>query len=336
MSPKITSVTEACMQLDPIEDFHRSVAQLRLARRPFAVATIIKVDGSASAKTGSKAIFDEKGINLQGWVGGGCAERFIGEQVVESLKENKTRIVLADMDDEILGLGVACGGRMHVFIDPLLPAEQVRLPLVPRFEKETRLIAGACGWHIEWGERKDDLSFPDLFQDMAKTIARQRGKSGRPLRVNGTATSGLSARKVALIGRSRITEAMARHFSLLGFQVRALAPFLAKEDYPSNVKCDCLEGSYDQIEFTPDEAVIVASHTAQDPHLVENALKAGAPYVGMIGSQKRVVEVQNHLGIARAEDLDARLHLPVGLDIGARNPEEISLSIAAEILGELS
>lgn len=324
------------MQLDPVEDFHRSVAQLRLAKRPFAVATIIKVDGSASAKTGSKAIFDETGTNLQGWVGGGCAERFIGEQVVESMKENKTRIVLADMDDEILGLGVACGGRMHVFIDPLLPAEEVRLPLVPRFEKETRLIAGACGWALEWGERKDELTFAQLFQEMARSIAQKRGKSAGPLRANAAAAAKIGVHKVALIGRSRITEALARHFSLLGFQVRALAPFLAKEDYPSSVQCDCLDGSYDQIDFAADEAVIVASHTAQDPHLVESALKAGAPYVGMIGSQKRVQEVQNHLGVEKAQALDARLHLPVGLDIGAKNPEEISLSIVAEVLQELS
>jgi xanthine/CO dehydrogenase XdhC/CoxF family maturation factor len=324
------------MHLDPVGAFHDSVAKLRLEQRPFAVATIIRIDGSASAKTGSKAIFDDKGINLQGWVGGGCAERFIGEQVVESLKENKTRIVIADMDDEILGLGVACGGRMHVFIDPLLPLESVSLTKVPKFEKEIQLLAGHCGWSVSWQDTDSDLSFRQVYLNAAHQVAKVRGKSARSMRHPVAHAQRLApSDQVALVGRSRITEALARQLSQLGYRVRAIAPALVKENYPSSVRCDCLEGSYDEIQFLENEVVVIASHTAQDPHLVAKALEQKAAYVAMIGSQKRVLEVQKHLGWSDAGESDPRLYLPAGLDIGAKNPEEIALSIAAEIIQEV-
>ena len=336
MNPKILSAMGAFMHHDPVGVFHDSVLRLRLEQKSFAVATIIKVDGSASAKTGSKAIFDDQGVNLQGWVGGGCAERFIGEQVVESLKENKTRIVIADMDDEILGLGVACGGRMHVFIDPLLPLESISLTRVPKFEKEIQLLAGGCGWSVSWQGTEPDMTFRDVYLNAALQLAKNRGKTARPMRqMPAQAQVLVPSSQVALVGRSRITEALARQLSQLGYQVRALAPALVKENYPSSVRCDCLEGSYEDIQFLENEIVVIASHTAQDPLLVAKALEQKASYVAMIGSQKRVLEVQKHLGWTTATDTDPRLYLPAGLDIGAKNPEEIALSIAAEIIQEL-
>src|SRR5437868_795956 len=85
----------------------------------FTVATIVRVLGSASARSGSRAIFDAQGKNVFGWVGGGCAERYISEQAIEVLKEVQSRVVTANLDDEIFGLGIACGGKMDVFIEPI-------------------------------------------------------------------------------------------------------------------------------------------------------------------------------------------------------------------------
>ena len=112
-------------------------AKLRRERVPFAIATVIAVRGSASARPGSKAIISHEGKNLAGWVGGGCAESFVCKQACESLFEKKPRIVTADLDDEIFGLGMPCGGVMDIYIEPVLPALYLALPsAVANFDSE--------------------------------------------------------------------------------------------------------------------------------------------------------------------------------------------------------
>lgn len=312
--------------------------ELRSSGHPFAVATVIEVIGSASAKTGSKAIFDSQGKNLLGWVGGGCAERFIGEESKEAIKEKRSRIVLADLDDEIFGLGVACGGKMKLFIDPINPAVIVTVPPAPQFQNEIRSLGSHYGWIIETDHSLAPLkTVEDLLFSMIKSIGKLRNSSLESLRlkksipVNFINETKLTSKEVTLVGRTRITEALARHLVLLGYSVRAIGPDVKKEDYPSSVQCHCLDESFSSIEFQPNEIVIVASHTAQDPMIVKKALDSKASYVGMIGSTKRSKEVLTFLG-SLEQVVDFPLYLPAGLDIDAQNPDEIALSVVGEIL----
>lgn len=127
--------------------FYQTIAKLKQERSPFSVATVISVRGSTSAKPGSKAIISQEGKNLVGWIGGGCAEKFICDQSLETLKTGQTKIVEADLDDEIFGLGMPCGGVMQVFIEPFLQPLEIGLTcqstdlekaafLAPRFQME--------------------------------------------------------------------------------------------------------------------------------------------------------------------------------------------------------
>jgi xanthine dehydrogenase accessory factor len=85
-------------------------------------------------------------------------------------------------------------------------------------------------------------------------------------------------------------------------------------------------------QLPPDTAaVVVASHGASDEgEVLVAALNAGVPYVGLVASRRRGRAVMDALSID--EDLKARVHTPAGLDIGARTPEEVALSILAEIV----
>lgn len=323
---------------DPTFDFYQKMAELRQAGQSFTIATIVEVIGSASAKTGSKAIFSDEGRNLLGWVGGGCAERFIGEQSIEAIHEGRPRTVLADLDDEIFGLGVACGGKMNVFIDPIIPSEIIDLPQSDQFKNEIRSLSGFYGWNVHFtSHEKTPDSVEELLLIMAKKIAQKRGATMLPLKTvkkvpaNFKPFSINESKSIAIIGRTRITEALARHFTLLNFNVRAIGPDLKQTDYPTSVKCTCLEESYSDITFSPNEMVIIASHTAQDPQLVANALNSKASYVGMIGSYKRSEELLTHLNLMN-QDVNLPISIPAGLDLDAKNPDEIALSVAAEIL----
>lgn len=95
--------------------------QMQKRREPFAIATVVETYGSVSAKTSSKAIINKQGQVLAGWVGGGCAESTACEQAVECIETGKTALLDIDLDDEMLGAGMPCGGGMRVYVEPVLP-----------------------------------------------------------------------------------------------------------------------------------------------------------------------------------------------------------------------
>ena len=109
------------------ETFLQELAEARRREPAFCVATVVAVRGSSSAKPGAKAIISAEGINRWGWVGGGCAESFIIEQSLEVLAEHRSRVIEVDLDDELLGVGMPCGGYMDVYIEPVFPARHLAL-----------------------------------------------------------------------------------------------------------------------------------------------------------------------------------------------------------------
>ena len=107
--------------------YFEKLSELNATETPFVVATVIKIVGSVSAKTGAKSIIDSKGETLFGWVGGGCAEEAVRDAALESLRDGKTRIIKLDLDDEILGVGMPCGGKMEVYVEPYMPSPELMI-----------------------------------------------------------------------------------------------------------------------------------------------------------------------------------------------------------------
>lgn len=94
--------------------------QQREAGEPHALATVIETAGSSSAKTGAKAVIDRHGRVVAGWVGGGCAEATCCRAALDAIADGMPRVVEIDMEDEVLGVGMPCGGHMRVYIEPVL------------------------------------------------------------------------------------------------------------------------------------------------------------------------------------------------------------------------
>jgi xanthine dehydrogenase accessory factor len=103
-------------------DIYSHMQHLVSAQTPFAVATVVETKGSVSAKLGAKAVIDASGKLLNGWIGGGCAESQCRESAVLAIEESQGTIIDIDLDDEMLGAGMPCGGSMRVFIEPVLPS----------------------------------------------------------------------------------------------------------------------------------------------------------------------------------------------------------------------
>lgn len=106
-------------------DLYSKAGRLAGENRPFAVATVVRVQGSSSAKPGSKAIIDAEGKVIMGWVGGGCAESAVRSEAVKCIHSEKPVLITLDMQDELLGVGMPCGGMMDVYIEPVLPQPEL-------------------------------------------------------------------------------------------------------------------------------------------------------------------------------------------------------------------
>ena len=107
------------------DNFYSRSAELAAQRKPFAIATVVRVEGSSSARRGSKALIDSQGNILTGWVGGGCAESAVRSEALRCMRTEKPELITLDMQDEILGVGMPCGGIMDVYIEPVLPQPEL-------------------------------------------------------------------------------------------------------------------------------------------------------------------------------------------------------------------
>jgi xanthine dehydrogenase accessory factor len=94
---------------------------LRDAKQPFALATVIETSGSVSAKTGAKVVIGRDGRIITGWVGGGCAEATVCHTALECMDSRESQVIELDLNDEVLGTGMPCGGSMRVYVEPVLP-----------------------------------------------------------------------------------------------------------------------------------------------------------------------------------------------------------------------
>lgn len=97
------------------------LTEMREKGKPYAVATVVETIGSVSAKTGSKAVIDHDGMVVAGWVGGGCAESATCDEALQCMKGGDSSVIDIDLNDEVLGAGMPCGGSMRVYVEPVLP-----------------------------------------------------------------------------------------------------------------------------------------------------------------------------------------------------------------------
>jgi xanthine dehydrogenase accessory factor len=142
-------------------EFYSKVAELAGERKPFAVATIVRVEGSSSAKTGSKAIIDEHGKIALGWVGGGCAESTVRNEALKCIELGRPELITLDMTDELLGVGMPCGGKMDVYIEPVLPQPELLIVGHGRIAEVLATIAHLMNFSVTVNDPgADPVAFP--------------------------------------------------------------------------------------------------------------------------------------------------------------------------------
>jgi xanthine dehydrogenase accessory factor len=150
-------------------DVYAKAAELASQGRAFAVATVVRVEGSCSARRGSKAIIDEEGKLILGWVGGGCAESAVRSEALRCLKLEQPLVIALDMTDELLGVGMPCGGKMEVYIEPVVPRPELLIAGHGRIAETLAAFAHTIGFRIIVNDPgADQASFPQAERVLAE------------------------------------------------------------------------------------------------------------------------------------------------------------------------
>lgn len=165
-----------------------------------------------------------------------------------------------------------------------------------------------------------------------KTLLRAADLEGRE--ALGTAQSTLKPQLV-VVGREPVGIAIAKIGKVMNFAVTLVDPLLSVAEAP---EADHVVNSLDfgVLSASPSRYVVVASRGRFDEEAVEQALRVKSAYVALVANKKRAQEIRRNLqSRGETEDNLAKIHAPAGLDIGAETPEEIALSIMAEIVTEI-
>jgi len=234
-----------------------------------ALATIVETKGSTPREVGAKMLVGKNGL-IVGTIGGGITEAKVIEEVKQSLKVGKGKLITYHLTKEQAALdeGAICGGDMKVFIDVLQPKEEVLIFGAGHIAICVSRLAKMVGFKVTVVDSRREFANQDRFPDADEIIAEDTEKA------------------------------------------------------------------LTRLKITPSTYIIVLTRGhLKDEEVLGSVIKSGAAYIGMIGSRKKNSTVFQHLeeqGIS-AQELK-EVHAPIGVDIGAQTPEEIAVSIMAEII----
>lgn len=280
---------------------------------PLVVATVIGIDGSSPRTLGTSMAWNGRAVI--GSIAGGCVEGATVEVAERVLDDGRTRIVEFGVSDETaLGVGLSCGGRLRIHLALLRPDDAAVAPVV------AVLRAAASGRSAQLsltaqGYRADACDA--LYLDTRTPPAR-----------------------FIVIGAMEYSTALSNAAQALGFEVTVCDPrelFTTAARFPGAGLA--VEWPPEYLERTDiDERTVICllSHDDRfDAETLAIALRSPAGYVGAMGSRRTHARRMDALRALHVEpELLARLHSPIGLDLGASTPEETAVSILAEVLAE--
>jgi xanthine dehydrogenase accessory factor len=299
------------------------------------LATVVETWGSAPRPVGSQLAVSGEG-EMAGSVSGGCVEGAVVVEAMEAVSDGTAAGQMLEFgvsDDEAFAVGLACGGRIRVWLEPVgaaLPEAMLADLVAARAAR--RPVAYVV--NTETGARRLDAAEPwaDRFRadrsGMEEDGATFVHVHNPPLRM-------------IVVGAVHIAQALLPMARMAGYDVSLVDPrpaFAQDTRFPGEtVVEDWPDEALDALAPDARTAVVTLTHDPKlDDPAISRALGSDMFYLGCLGSTrthaKRVARL-TEAGFSEAQI--ARIHAPVGLDIGARSPAEIAVSILAEVTERL-
>ncbi len=354
-----------------LQDILTAYESLKQSGTSGAMATVMKVQGSTYRRPGARMLILGNGKTV-GTVSGGCLEADIAEKSKTILSSGSPATSVYDMTadgDAVWGLNQGCNGVVHLLVEPI-PArdgfghlEFVRACLQQRISGAVATVfrvdgefKAAVGTRVLMNERgavqentKNPALTAALLEDCQRAINSSRGDVREYRFTEGVVEAFIEfvqpAIPLFIFGGGYDAIPLARFAKELGWEVTIVdhrPAFASKDRFPGADSFILARPEEVSAKVVPDKrsVVVIMTHNyTHDLELLKALLSSQASYVGLLGPKMRTERLLRNLvqaGIRPTESQLHRLHTPIGIDIGAESPEEIALSILAEIRAVLS
>jgi xanthine dehydrogenase accessory factor len=328
------------------------LAALEAEQRRAALATVVRVRGSAYRREGAKMAVAEDGATV-GNVSGGCLEGDVREVALQVIASGTPQLrSYCSSTDEIQAwdLGVGCEGEVTIYVEPARSLSMIEASLF-----EAAATFAVCGlvdedqtsglWHRmvvtptrhegRLGDRAFDL---DLAERVRTMLAA--GPSSELLQVDGRSVfvdSFSPPPQLLIVSAGNDSRPLARFASAAGFRVAVVdhrPGLLAPDRFPAAARL-VDSGSFElaaRVECDARTYAVVMTHNFADDEQYLRALVATpVPYIGMLGPRQRTDRLIGNVSAVMPFDT-GRIYGPVGLDVGTDGAEQVALAIVAEIL----
>jgi xanthine dehydrogenase accessory factor len=321
-----------------------------------ALATLVAASGSTSKKVGAKMVVGESGRLVGGVTIGGCVDAQVIEAADAIINSGGRRLLSISLDDdEAFEIGLTCGGTVDVLLERITPRHG-RDVIAAAHRAANELLAsgqaaviatpldGAAAALVvtETGARHGSLG-EDSLDDAVASIASEVLRDGSRVETIGDQRVFLDRlappMTLVIIGAGQIAMSltrMARELDMRTVVVDGRDRYATPERFPDadEIRIGMPSDIVGQIVPNQRVAVALVAHDYKyDLPVLRHMLRAPVGYIGMLGSKKRGAAVR---ALLREEgftdDQLARVHTPIGLDLGGKSPPEVALSILAEVV----
>ncbi len=328
------------------------IRQARAAGEPAALATIVRVTGSAYRREGTRMVVRQNGTYVCS-LSGGCLEPAVAETAARVIASGEPVVVRYDLaDDSIWGLGLGCSGAVDVLIERLEDDVVMRtwFTILERSEPAVLVtsLSGVSGRMVVAGARLVAGGLSDaVLEQRAIECARDRLRAPYPgSGLESIADAelffeiALPAPDLVIFGAGHDAAPVARLAWTLGFAVTVVdvrEAFLAPDRFPNATLIGAHFSQFADRVKPPAGAfmLVMNHHVERDQESLRFGLESDAAYVGVLGPRSRYEKLLAGLaahGYTPDSAKLSRARSPVGLSLGAETPDEVAVSIVGEIL----
>lgn len=336
------------------------------------LATVVALEGSGYRRPGARMLVDENGYSI-GTVSGGCLEADVLERAKTVLQTGKAEVITYDTtkdENSVFGLGMGCRGIVRVLLESV-GADKILLEAFQRAveKREKNVVATLISTNgdLPVGGRvffdgsgklvSQNLSaflqnFGELHQDCRQLFDGKENSLNKTYELKNdfdeTQTLEFFIEKIApplslkLFGAGYDAVPLADFAEKLGWRVTVIdhrAAWANAERFPDVEKIIVARAEELDEEIFADEnsvAVVMTHNYERDSVIIPRLLQTDFLYVGALGPKRRTEKLLAETDENFTDEQLKKLHAPIGLDIGAKTPEEIALAIVAEIQAVLS
>jgi len=331
-----------------------------------ALATVVKVDGSAYRRPGARMLVTEDG-ELTGAISGGCLEGDALRKAQMVIFQQKPMLVTydtTDEDDQKFGVGLGCNGIIHVLIEPLDPNDPENPVALLKLSQKTREIcvmttifslkyasAEQIGTKVLFKkdsfsgtlEKEHDKIFEQIRNEVPSVLESQHNKISECIGFDAVHVFYQfikPATKLLLFGAGNDVIPLVKMAHILGYEITLIdgrKNYATPERFPeaNQIIVGKADEVVSKIEFDPNTVALLMTHNFEYEAQVLSATQMKSlPYIGILGPKKKTEKLKERLvanGIAINEGFESMIYAPTGLDIGSETPEEIALAILSEV-----